>query len=151
VIIDEKRPLDEYGLDSISAAKLTKLLTDQFKVPLTVYMFLADPTIDGVARKIVQIVATHAQQPSTSSPKLSNDNNDNSKNASLSSSSSSSDQSLSTPEWQPMSVEQVAYILGMGTAVPKRSGTQDEAHRVLVDKLEMDEKQAKFLKKVGMI
>lgn len=46
MVIDEKRPLDEYGLDSISASKLTKLLSTEFKVPLTVFMFLADPTIE---------------------------------------------------------------------------------------------------------
>ena len=43
--IDDGKSLDEYGLDSLSASKVTNALAKEFGVELSVFMFIADPTI----------------------------------------------------------------------------------------------------------
>jgi acyl carrier protein len=54
-VIDESRTLDTMGMDSLRAVALTKKLADHYKLPLSVFMFLSEPTVEGVAKAVLQL------------------------------------------------------------------------------------------------
>ena len=63
---DEERALDEYGLDSLSAMRVAGRLAAEFDllVPLSPFMFLADPTLNGMCHVVMRLYDT---QPAATS------------------------------------------------------------------------------------
>ena len=56
-IFDEEKALDEYGLDSLSAMRVAGRLGMEFDllVPLSPFMFLSDPTLNGMCQVVMRL------------------------------------------------------------------------------------------------
>jgi len=165
--LDPLRGLDEYGLDSIAATRVIKALEAHFSVRLSFFMFVGDPSVEGVARKIIDVIKTQPALVTEPLPDAVPDARDAQPichaNPSL-----SAPLTHHQPQPQPLSApsqptkpanatvapeyhdtDSSVYILGIGTTVPPRSGSQEEAVDEMVQRMDFSPKKADLFKRIA--
>ena len=165
---DGEATLDEYGLDSLTAMKIAGRLSRHFDllVPISPFMFFADPTMGGVVRLIIRL-KSDCSMGLRSAAELTARNTEMSAVATAKAKAAGS--SIKPPMSRPISAPAAAtpasasassssaaggavsspFILGLGCAVPGPGAPQAAIMEVMISDMELPPKQSALFAKIG--
>ena len=160
--LDDDTPLDEFGLDSVTAMRIAGRLSAEFdlRVPLSPFMFLSDPTLTGMCRVIVRVhqtapAATSAKQRRLQLKEIGEHQapepapSPSHRRSAPITCVSAADSAAVAAAARPSSTTALPSILGIGTAVPGPGAPQVAITEVMIEGMQLDDKRAKLFRTIG--